>query len=145
MNQVVINLLNNAIKFTQKEGTIKFSISKNKDHVLLIVEDNGIGIEKDQQLHIFDRFYMADPSRSRALGGQGIGLAIVKSVVEAHKGSITVKSKLGLGTNQLISIDSVEKVHLDILSNSVVIFSKKDLSIATIKKEVFGLQIYEMT
>lgn len=46
---------------------------------------------------------------------------------------------------QLISIDSVEKVHLDILSNSVVIFSKKDLSIATIKKEVFGLQIYEMT
>ncbi|EAC6768370.1 HAMP domain-containing histidine kinase, partial [Listeria monocytogenes] len=104
MNQVVINLLNNAIKFTQKEGTIKFSISKNKDHVLLIVEDNGIGIEKDQQLHIFDRFYMADPSRSRALGGQGIGLAIVKSVVEAHKGSITVKSKLGLGTKFVIKL-----------------------------------------
>ncbi|EAF1030829.1 ATP-binding protein, partial [Listeria monocytogenes] len=87
-----------------KEGTIKFSISKNKDHVLLIVEDNGIGIEKDQQLHIFDRFYMADPSRSRALGGQGIGLAIVKSVVEAHKGSITVKSKLGLGTKFVIKL-----------------------------------------
>ena len=104
MNQVVINLLNNAIKFTQKEGTIKFSISKNKDHVLLIVEDNGIGIEKDQQLHIFDRFYMADPSRSRALGGQGIGLAIVKSVIEAHKGSITVKSKLGLGTKFVIKL-----------------------------------------
>ena len=70
MNQVVINLLNNAIKFTQKEGTIKFSISKNKDHVLLIVEDNWHRLEKkDQQLHIFDRFYMADPSRSRALGG----------------------------------------------------------------------------
>lgn len=104
MNQVVINLLNNAIKFTQKEGTIKFSISKNKDHVLLIVEDNGIGIEKDQQLHIFDRFYMADPSRSRALGGQGIGLAIIKSVIEAHKGSITVKSKLGLGTKFVIKL-----------------------------------------
>ncbi|REC32965.1 two-component sensor histidine kinase [Enterococcus pseudoavium] len=98
MNQVLTNLLSNAIKFTQNGGKIEITISKRNGHVFIIIQDNGIGIEEDQQFHIFDRFYMADPSRSRELGGQGIGLAIVKSVVEAHNGTIKVDSTLGIGT-----------------------------------------------
>ncbi len=104
INQVLTNLLSNAIKFTQKEGKITFTVKKENKNALLIIEDNGIGIEIDQLTHIFDRFYMADPSRSRNLGGQGIGLAIVKSVVEAHNGTIEAKSNLGLGTIFTISI-----------------------------------------
>ncbi|MDB1688216.1 sensor histidine kinase [Enterococcus casseliflavus] len=104
MNQVITNLLGNAIKFTQKEGIIEFSIIKRRENLFLSIKDNGIGIEKDQQFHIFDRFYMADPSRSRSLGGQGIGLAIVKSIVEAHEGSIEVESNLGIGTKFTICL-----------------------------------------
>ncbi|MCB6916175.1 HAMP domain-containing histidine kinase [Enterococcus avium] len=109
MSQVLTNLLSNAIKFTQKEGRIDFSITSDKNNILLSIEDNGIGLEKDQQFHIFDRFYMADPSRSSSLGGQGIGLAIVKSIVEAHNGTIEVKSNLGLGTKFSIKLPSDSK------------------------------------
>lgn len=99
LNQVLINLLSNALKFTQNNGNISFYLSQTKEMVSLTIKDNGIGIENDQLTHIFERFYMSDPSRNRALGGQGIGLAIVKGVIEAHNGVITVESKLGVGTS----------------------------------------------
>lgn len=104
INQVLTNLLSNAIKFTQKEGRIEITITTRKEKIYLTVQDNGIGIDKAHQLHIFDRFYMVDPSRSSALGGQGIGLAIVKSIVEAHKGTIRVTSDLGLGTKFVLTL-----------------------------------------
>lgn len=104
MNQVLTNLLSNALKFTHKEGKISFNLLQKKGNALLTIKDNGIGIEKDQLTHIFDRFYMTDPSRNRALGGQGIGLAIVKGMVEAHNGIITVESQLGIGTTFTIKL-----------------------------------------
>ncbi|WP_035063673.1 sensor histidine kinase [Carnobacterium maltaromaticum] len=97
-SQVMTNLLANAIKFTQKYGEISISLNKVGNNVEIKVKDNGIGINEEEVEHIFDRFYMADPARSSSQGGQGIGLAIVKSIVEAHSGSIRVESNLGTGS-----------------------------------------------
>lgn len=104
LNQVWTNLLSNAIKFTPKKGKIHIRLKRQSNLFVMSIEDNGIGIENTQQRHIFDRFYMADSSRSRKMGGQGIGLSIVKSVIEAHNGRIVVQSKLSEGTKFTITI-----------------------------------------
>ena len=103
MNQVLTNLLSNAIKFTQKNGQITFLLKQEKNKTLQI-KDNGMGIEKEQLPFIFDRFYMVDTSRNREIGGQGIGLSIVKGVIEAHQGNITVESQLGIGATFTITL-----------------------------------------
>ena len=104
MNQVLTNLLSNAIKFTQKNGQITFLLKQEKYKTILQIKDNGMGIEKEQLPFIFDRFYMVDTSRNREIGGQGIGLSIVKGVIEAHQGNITVESQLGIGTTFTITL-----------------------------------------
>lgn len=98
ISQVLTNLIANAIKFTQKYGEISISLEKEENNALIKVVDNGIGIKEEEVEHIFDRFYMADPARSSTKGGQGIGLAIVKSILTSHSGSIRVESKLGSGS-----------------------------------------------
>jgi signal transduction histidine kinase len=98
INQVITNLLSNAIKFTQTRGKIIIKLKRISDNIVLTVEDNGSGIAEKDVPHIFDHFYMADPARNRQQGGQGIGLAIVKTIVVAHGGSVSVDSKLGIGT-----------------------------------------------
>jgi len=98
INQVITNLLSNAIKFTQTRGKIIIKLKRISDNIVLTVEDNGSGIAEKDVPHIFDHFYMADPARNRQQGGQGIGLAIVKAIVVAHGGSVSVDSKLGIGT-----------------------------------------------
>lgn len=98
MTQVIINLLTNAIKYTQPKGTIRFEFSETDQEVIMEVVDNGGGIPQDELPYIFERFYRADKSRNRLTGGSGIGLTIVKSIVQAHGGDIEVQSELGKGS-----------------------------------------------
>lgn len=91
MTQVINNLLSNALKFTPSGGTVHIAAQEDTHRVILSIQDTGIGIpEKDRSL-IFERFYRVDKSRSRKTGGKGLGLAIAKSIVEAHGGRIWVK------------------------------------------------------
>ncbi|MGI6227574.1 MAG: sensor histidine kinase [Peptococcales bacterium] len=96
--QVISNLLSNAIKYTPQGGIINIDVEDTGDFIQIIVKDNGIGISEEDLPYIFERFYRADKSRTRLTGGSGIGLTIVKAIVEAHKGKIEVKSKLNEGT-----------------------------------------------
>lgn len=98
ISQLITNLLSNAVKFTSNEGHITFKIRSEKNQVILTVTDTGEGIHPQEIGRIFERFYMSDPSRKTKSGGQGIGLSIVKSIVKAHKGSITAQSKYGVGS-----------------------------------------------
>lgn len=96
--QVMVNLLSNALSYSQAEKTIKVSVEKINKHVLMIVEDEGIGIEPSELPRLFERFYRVDRARSRDSGGTGLGLAIVKHLVEAHNGTVEVYSKPSIGT-----------------------------------------------
>jgi heavy metal sensor kinase len=91
MQQVLANLLSNAVKYTPPGGVVRVVLSETDDAVLLAVEDDGIGISPEDLPFIFERFYRADKSRSRASGGSGIGLAVVRSIVTAHGGKVTAE------------------------------------------------------
>jgi len=98
LSVIINNVLNNAIKFTPEGGQVLIKAYKDKDSVIVEVEDNGIGIPKQDQERIFERFYRVDKARSRALGGTGIGLSIVKHIIQNHHSSIEVESELDKGT-----------------------------------------------
>lgn len=89
---VISNLLSNAVKYTPDGGQIRVLVKDSPEESMFVIEDNGIGIPENELPFIFERFYRADKSRNRKTGGAGIGLAIVKSVVTAHGGSITAKN-----------------------------------------------------
>lgn len=97
--QVISNLVVNAIKYGEDNGrvTIDFNII-NEEYVLIEVIDNGIGIEEEDLLRVFERFYRVDKSGGRKLGGSGLGLSIVKHIVEAHGQTLNVTSKIGKGS-----------------------------------------------
>lgn len=98
LSTAISNLLSNAIKYSKTEK-IDVILNKKDEIIELQVKDYGIGIEKEHQNHIFERFYRVDKNRSRKLGGTGLGLSIVKNVIELHNGSITVESAIGKGTS----------------------------------------------
>ncbi len=99
IRQVLINLVDNAINYGPLEnGRIIISFYDFHDNVLIEVSDNGIGISDESLPRIFERFYRVDKSRSREKGGTGLGLSIVKHIIEAHRQSITVRSKPNKGT-----------------------------------------------
>ena len=104
ISQVLINLVSNAVKFTPVGGEIRITISETDDSVVLSVEDNGIGIAENEIPFIFERFYRADKSRNHMTGGSGIGLAIVKSIVTAHGGTVEVVSRLNEGSCFIITL-----------------------------------------
>lgn len=91
-DKVLYNLLSNAMKFTPKGGSITVTLQRAGDHCLLQVRDTGIGIRADQIPHLFERFRQAEGSASRSHEGSGLGLALVKELVEIHGGQITVES-----------------------------------------------------
>jgi two-component system, OmpR family, sensor histidine kinase CiaH len=93
--QVVMILLDNAIKYANPEGAIRIRLKRHHHDMLLTVANTGEGIASIHLDRIFDRFYRTDPSRTRANGGYGLGLAIAKAIVEKHKGRVYAKSTLG--------------------------------------------------
>lgn len=97
-NQILNNLLTNSLRYINDSGEVYIGLTRLKNSIRLIVKDNGIGIRKENLSHIFERFYRVDTSRNKATGGSGLGLSIVKSLIEAHNGSISVKSIFGEGT-----------------------------------------------
>lgn len=104
MSQVIVNLLSNALKYTQQGGRVDVTVKASADTTEISIKDNGRGIPDDDLPHIFERFYRADKSRNRLTGGAGIGLTITKAIVEAHKGKIQVQSKVDEGTEFSISL-----------------------------------------
>ncbi len=97
LSQVWINLLNNSIKFTPDGGKITIAVSSDDAQVQVAISDSGIGMTEKTMTHVFERFYMADKARSRSAGGSGLGLSIVKKIVQLHHGQIDVESKPGEG------------------------------------------------
>jgi len=98
LRQVLTNLLDNALRHTPTGGRITVSLESAPGGVIVSVADTGSGIAPDHLPRIFERFYRADPGRSREEGGTGLGLAIVKHLVEAHGGRVEARSTLGKGT-----------------------------------------------
>ncbi|MBQ2405741.1 MAG: two-component sensor histidine kinase [Lachnospiraceae bacterium] len=97
--ELIDNLVQNAIRYNVQNGMVEVCVDHNKNHAVLKVSDSGIGIPKDEQKRVFERFYRVDKSRSRETGGTGLGLAIVKHIVEIHDGSIELESEVKKGTS----------------------------------------------
>lgn len=98
IKEAMMNLLTNAIKYNRDGGEIKFKIAKEDGFALVQISDNGIGIEEELLDRIFERFYVVDHSRSKKISSTGLGLSIVKHIVEAHGGRIEVTSEIGKGS-----------------------------------------------
>jgi len=98
LKQVIVNLLDNAIKYTPQNGAIQLRVSANNGHAVLDVEDNGIGIPREALPHVFERFYRVDQSRSVDSEGAGLGLSIVKSICTAHGAEVETESAVGRGS-----------------------------------------------
>ena len=98
LTQVVTNLVSNAIQYNRPDGSVRVGLSAEDGRVELTIEDTGAGIASEDCPHLFERFYRVDKARSRARGGYGLGLAICKSVVEAHGGTIGFRTELGRGS-----------------------------------------------
>ena len=98
IRQLLSNLISNSIKYGKEGGNVIIGFYDMVDKVLIEIEDDGIGIDEKHLNHLFDRFYRVDESRSRKHGGSGLGLSIVKHILEAHNQSINVRSEVGKGT-----------------------------------------------
>jgi two-component system, OmpR family, phosphate regulon sensor histidine kinase PhoR len=106
LEQAVINLLDNAIKYSEPGKSVEVQLERREQVCEIQVRDQGCGIEEQHLPRLFERFYRVDKARSRKMGGTGLGLAIVKHIVEAHKGTVTVKSTPGAGSVFTLSIPS---------------------------------------
>jgi len=104
LRRVLDSLLSNAVKFTPEGGTIVVRLRREDDQVILQVIDTGIGIPRDHQERIFDRFYQVDGSSRRRYGGMGLGLALVKEVIEAHGGTVAVESQVDKGSTFTVTL-----------------------------------------
>lgn len=107
IERIMLNLISNAVKFTEPGGSIIVTMSDKGKSISISVKDSGIGIPKDKQKYIFERFIQVDKSLTRTREGSGIGLSLVKSLVEMHKGTITVNSKYGKGSEFIMDIPVV--------------------------------------
>ena len=104
------HLLENAIKFSPNGGVVQVVMKEKPDNIQVSVSDQGIGIAKEQQKRIFDRFYQIDSSATRRYEGTGVGLSIAKRIVEAHGGDIWVQSRLGKGSSFSFSLPKSRQV-----------------------------------
>jgi two-component system phosphate regulon sensor histidine kinase PhoR len=98
IEQAVVNLLDNAIKYSEPESSVLVKSHQQNDHMIISVQDQGVGIAQKHLPRLFERFYRIDKARSRDMGGTGLGLAIVKHIAQAHGGQVLVESKLGEGS-----------------------------------------------
>ena len=113
IERCIVNLVGNAVKFTPKGGKIDVFINDLGNAVEIRIKDTGIGISKENQLTIFDKFNQVIDSHSESKGGSGLGLTITKHLIELHNGHISVKSKLGEGSEFIIILpnNSNENTH----------------------------------
>ena len=102
--QVILNILKNALFYTEPGGTVKLSAAFKDGRAVFSVQDTGIEIAPGDLAHVFDRFYRSERSRHRAGGGAGLGLAIAKSIVEAHGGEIWAESRVNQGSTFSFSV-----------------------------------------
>ncbi|MCM0649201.1 MEDS domain-containing protein [Clostridium swellfunianum] len=120
IDRIMLNLLSNAVKFTNSGGTILVNIYDRNDNILISVKDDGIGIPEDKKSLIFERFHQVDKSLTRSHEGSGIGLSIVKSLVELHGGTIRVQSEYGKGTEFIIELPvNIVDEYEDVNTNSI--------------------------
>jgi heavy metal sensor kinase len=104
VKQIIVNLLDNAVKYTPDGGAIDVRVTQQPQRAILNVSDNGMGIPRDALSHVFDRFYRVDKARTREQGGAGLGLSIVKSICTAHSGKVDVRSEEGRGTEFIVEL-----------------------------------------
>jgi len=104
LSQAIDNLLSNALKFTPEGGEVNVDTAGSNGNVRLVVADTGVGVRPDEISHLFERFYRTDAATAQAIQGSGLGLSISKSIVEAHGGTITADSQLGVGTSMTIDL-----------------------------------------
>ena len=100
--QIFINLFSNAVKYTEPGGSVTLDAAREKRSWEFIVRDTGIGIKKENLHHIFDRFYQVEDFMTRKEGGTGLGLPIVKRIVDLHGGTIDVESQVGKGSTFVV-------------------------------------------
>lgn len=96
--QIIFNLMENGIKYNIPNGKLTVSVHRNEDNAFITVQDTGVGIPEDSIGHVFERFYRVDKARSRKSGGSGLGLSIVRIIVERNRGEIQIQSRVGEGT-----------------------------------------------
>lgn len=120
IERIMLNLLSNSVKFTKRGGSILVSIYLEEDKVCISVKDSGIGIPDNMKEIIFDRFIQVDKSTTKSCEGSGIGLSLVKSLVEIHKGTISLNSVISKGSEFIISLPDElcfeEDVHENIIN-----------------------------
>ncbi|WP_093273772.1 ATP-binding protein [Psychrobacillus sp. OK032] len=104
MEQVLTNLIDNALRHTPKDGSVTVNLTEAAGHIMIEVKDTGYGIPKEDLPYVFERFYKADKARTRGKSGTGLGLAIAKNIVERHDGSLSVESEVGVGTTFIIKL-----------------------------------------
>lgn len=105
IRQVLINLIMNSIKYGKEGGRTTVNLYQLDQNMVIEVEDNGLGIDAEHIPHLFDRFYRVDRGRSRAQGGSGLGLSIVKHILEAHDQNISVRSAIGEGSTFTFTLE----------------------------------------
>ena len=124
----MLNLLSNAVKYTGSNGYIYVNIDTTEDYVIISVKDTGIGISRENQAIIFERFMQVDDTLTRKCEGSGIGLSLVKSLVEMHGGKISVYSIEGIGSEFTFTLPKIT------LPNSTVIYNLDDTSHSKVEK-----------
>lgn len=112
LRQVLVNLIGNGVKYTPAEGWVKVSAEVRGNSIRIAIQDNGMGISPEDQIHIFERFYRVRRPETDGIEGTGLGLAIVKSLVEAHKGQIGVESRLGEGSTFYMTLPIYENGYI---------------------------------
>lgn len=101
--QILTNIINNALKYTPAEKKVEIKVIDKAEYIGFTVQDQGIGISEEDLPYLYERFYRGDKSRNRKTGGIGIGLSIVKALVDAHNGKIIINSELNVGTSVTVS------------------------------------------
>jgi two-component system, OmpR family, sensor kinase len=110
IKQALLNLGVNALQHTPPGGAVTLSLARTESQALLSISDTGTGIPAEAISHIYDRFYRADPSRNRNRGGAGLGLSIVKWITEAHQGTVSLTTEVGVGSTFTITLPLHEPV-----------------------------------